>query len=318
MIELDRVSKRYGSKTIIHEISFHVKKGEIVGFLGPNGAGKTTTMRMISGFTSTTSGTVKVAGFDMATENHLASQRLGYLPEHPPLYDVLDVRSYLRFVATAKGISKTQFPSHLEKVVDACKLASVVDKEIYKLSKGYRQRVGLAQALLGDPDVLLLDEPTASLDPGQIHETREVIRLFGSQRAVLLSTHILSEVTLLCSRVAIINQGRMLAVDTPDRLQQAAEESNVVWVEAAGDEAAIKQALQAVDGVVSVSSSTVPNAKLLSFDCMVSEDEGIQQRIARAVTSAGELQRLERRKPTLENVFLRYVAQSSKNSEQAK
>ena len=315
MIELDRVSKRYGIKTIIHDISFHVKKGEIVGFLGPNGAGKTTTMRMISGFTSTTSGTVKVAGYDMATQNHMASQRLGYLPEHPPLYDVLDVRSYLRFVATAKGISKTQFPTHLEKVVDACKLASVVDKEIYKLSKGYRQRVGLAQALLGDPEVLLLDEPTASLDPGQIHETREVIRLFGSERAVLLSTHILSEVTLLCSRVAIINQGRMLAVDTPDRLQQAAEESNVVWVEAAGDEAAIKQALQAVDGVVSVSSSTLPKAKLLSFDCMVSEDEGIQQRIARAVTSAGELQRLERRKPTLENVFLRYVAQSSKNPE---
>ncbi len=315
MIELDRVSKRYGSKTIIHDISFHVKKGEIVGFLGPNGAGKTTTMRMISGFTSTTSGTVKVAGYDMATQNHMASQRLGYLPEHPPLYDVLDVRSYLRFVATAKGISKTQFPTRLEKVVDACKLASVVDKEIYKLSKGYRQRVGLAQALLGDPEVLLLDEPTASLDPGQIHETREVIRLFGSERAVLLSTHILSEVTLLCSRVAIINQGRMLAVDTPDRLQQAAEESNVVWVEAAGDEAAIKQALQAVDGVVSVSSSTLPKAKLLSFDCMVSEDEGIQQRIARAVTSAGELQRLERRKPTLENVFLRYVAQSSKNPE---
>ena len=315
MIELDRVSKRYGSKTIIHDISFHVKKGEIVGFLGPNGAGKTTTMRMISGFTSTTSGTVKVAGYDMATQNHMASQRLGYLPEHPPLYDVLDVRSYLRFVATAKGISKTQFPTHLEKVVDACKLASVVDKEIYKLSKGYRQRVGLAQALLGDPEVLLLDEPTASLDPGQINETREVIRLFGSERAVLLSTHILSEVTLLCSRVAIINQGRMLAVDTPDRLQQAAEESNVVWVEAAGDEAAIKQALQAVDGVVSVSSSTLPKAKLLSFDCMVSEDEGIQQRIARAVTSAGELQRLERRKPTLENVFLRYVAQSSKNPE---
>ena len=315
MIELDRVSKRYGSKTIIHDISFHVKKGEIVGFLGPNGAGKTTTMRMISGFTSTTSGTVKVAGYDMATQNHMASQKLGYLPEHPPLYDVLDVRSYLRFVATAKGISNSQFTAHLDRVVDACKLASVVDKEIYKLSKGYRQRVGLAQALLGDPDVLLLDEPTASLDPGQIHETREVIRLFGNERAVLLSTHILSEVTLLCSRVAIINQGRMLAVDTPDRLQQAAEESNVVWVEAAGDEAAIKQALQAVDGVVSVNSSTVPNAKLLSFDCMVSEDEGIQQRIARAVTSAGELQRLERRKPTLENVFLRYVAQSSKNPE---
>jgi ABC-2 type transport system ATP-binding protein len=318
MIELDRVSKRYGSKTIIHDISFNVKKGEIVGFLGPNGAGKTTTMRMISGFTSTTSGTVKVAGFDMATQNHLASQKLGYLPEHPPLYDVLGVKSYLRFVATAKGISKSQFPAHLEKVVDACKLASVVDKEIYKLSKGYRQRVGLAQALLGDPEVLLLDEPTASLDPGQIHETREVIRLFGSERAVLLSTHILSEVTLLCSRVAIINQGRMLAVDTPDRLQQAAEESNIVWVEAVGDEDSIMQALQAVAGVVSVSSSTVPNAKLLSFDCMVTDDEGIQQRIARAVTSAGELQRLERRKPTLENIFLRYVAQSSKNSEQAK
>ena len=308
MIRLDHVIKRYGSKTILHDISFNVKKGEIVGFLGPNGAGKTTTMRMIAGFTTATSGTVHVAGFDMATQNDEAAHKIGYLPEQPPLYDVLDVTSYLRFVARAKGIPSSRMTSALDRVINACRLESVTTKEIYKLSKGYRQRVGLAQALLGDPDVLLLDEPTASLDPGQIQETREVIRDIGKEHAVLLSTHILPEVTLICQRIAIINQGRILAVGSPQGLQRAAEETSSVAVEAKGDEQALKAALLATDGVTGVSIRALASRPgLFGADCVVNADDEVEARIARAVTSCGELYKLERRQPTLENVFLRYV-----------
>ena len=315
MIELQNVVKRYGSKTIIHNISFDVKKGEIVGFLGPNGAGKTTTMRMIAGFTEATSGTVKVAGFDMATERAQAAARLGYLPESPPLYDILDVTSYLTFVARAKGVPVQQIPQNLERVIAACRLEAVTTKECYKLSKGYRQRVGLAQALLGDPDVLLLDEPTAGLDPGQIQETREVIRNFGRENSVLISTHILPEVTLICQRVAIINGGRILAVDSPEGLQRKADQSNSVMVDASGDRNALEQSLRAVDGVTGLAIHPHPvRAGVFSIDCLVQNTEGIEARIARAVTGAGELYRLERRQPTLENVFLSYIGHEGGSS----
>ncbi len=197
VVALESVWKRYGAKTIIHDLSFTVGKGEIVGFLGPNGAGKTTTMRMIAGFTTATSGRVTVAGYDMATQNAEAARHIGYLPERPPLYDTLDVSAYLRFVARAKGVPRSAVPAELERVGAACRLEAVFRHEIYKLSKGYRQRVGLAQALLGTPEVLLLDEPTIGLDPGQIQESREVIRSFGEAHAVLLSTHILPEVTMI-------------------------------------------------------------------------------------------------------------------------
>ena len=308
MIELHNVVKRYGSKTIIHNISFDVKKGEIVGFLGPNGAGKTTTMRMIAGFTEATSGTVKVAGFDMATQRAQAAQKLGYLPESPPLYDVLDVTTYLTFVARAKGVPAARIPQDLERVIAACRLEAVTNKECYKLSKGYRQRVGLAQALLGDPDVLLLDEPTAGLDPGQIQESREVIRNFGREHSVLISTHILPEVTLICQRVAIINGGRILAVDTPEGLQRKADQSNSVMVDASGDKHALEQTLRSVDGVTGLVIHPHPvRSGVLSIDCLVQNVDGIEARIARAVTGSGELYRLERRQPTLENVFLSYI-----------
>jgi len=203
VIALESVSKRYGSASIIHDLSFAVGRGEIVGFLGPNGAGKTTTMRMIAGFTAATSGRVTVAGYDMATQNVEAARRIGYLPERPPLYDALGVSAYLRFVARVKGVARTAIPTELERVTTACRLEAVLHHEIYKLSKGYRQRLGLAQALLGSPEVLLLDEPTAGLDPGQIQETREVIRAFGANHTVLLSTHILAEATLRDTLLAV-------------------------------------------------------------------------------------------------------------------
>jgi ABC-2 type transport system ATP-binding protein len=317
MIALESVSKRYGAKTIIHDISFSVGKGEIVGFLGPNGAGKTTTMRMIAGYTTPTSGRVMVAGFDMLTQNEEAARRIGYLPEHPPLYDVMEVSAYLRFVARVKGVPKRSVAAELERVINACRLEAVVTREIYKLSKGYRQRVGLAQALMGKPEVLLLDEPTAGLDPGQIQETREVIRAFGADHCVLLSTHILPEVTLICQKVAIINHGRLLAVDSPAGLQAASDQTNMVTLEATAPVDALEAELRAVDGVSGIVIRPMPGRDAVRAECQVQDRDGVESRIARAVATRWQLHRLERQQPTLENVFLRYVAQGPEDREVA-
>ena len=306
-ISLDKVGKRYGSTTVVHDLSFTVHAGEIVGFLGPNGAGKTTTMRMIAGFTAASSGRVTVAGYDMATQNVEAARQIGYLPERPPLYDTLDVASYLRFVARVKGVPRAAIPAELDRVAAACRLEDVFRREIYKISKGYRQRVGLAQALLGAPRVLLLDEPTAGLDPGQIHETREVIRAFGEQHAVLLSTHILPEVTLICGRVAIIHHGRLLAIDSPAGLQRAVEQTNRVVLQVTGPAAAVREALVSIDGVRAL--DVHDDHGRLTVDCRVDPREGVEADIARAVAGRWALHHLERRQPTLENVFLRYVSE---------
>jgi ABC-2 type transport system ATP-binding protein len=311
VIALESVSKRFGAKTIIHDLSFTVGKGEIVGFLGPNGAGKTTTMRMIAGFTAASSGRVTVAGYDMASQNEEAARVIGYLPEHPPLYDALDVSQYLRFVARVKRVPSSDMKSELDRVAGACRLEAVLDREIYKLSKGYRQRVGLAQALIGKPEVLLLDEPTAGLDPGQIQETREVIRAFGRKHAVLLSTHILPEVTMICRRVAIINHGRLLAIDSPGSLQRASEQTNRVTLIATAPADALRSELVSVGGVIGVEITELSgNAGLLSVECQTDTREGVEAAIARAVAGRWDLHRLERQQPTLENVFLRYIKQA--------
>jgi len=312
MIKLDAVSKRYGSKTVVHDLTFAVNKGEILGFLGPNGAGKTTTLRMIAGFTTATEGTVTVAGYDMANQNLEAARRIGYLPEHPPLYDTLDVKAYLRFVAKVKGIPRPEISSELERVTKACRLEAVFHREVYKLSKGYRQRVGLAQSLLGKPDVLLLDEPTIGLDPGQIQEAREVIRSFGQAHTVMLSTHILAEVSLICQRVAIINHGRLLAIDTPAGLQKAMLSTNRVVLEVVAPAEPLRDALMGVAGVraVTIHETTLPGEPL-AVDCDVEQKDGVEAAIARVVAAQWELYKLERRAPTLENIFLYYVGMQS-------
>ncbi|MDG1163264.1 MAG: ABC transporter ATP-binding protein [Burkholderiales bacterium] len=316
VISLESVTKRYGSKEIIHGISFEVKKGEIVGFLGPNGAGKTTTMRMISGFTAPTTGKVVVAGHDMSHDNFEGAKKIGYLPEQPPLYDVLKVKRYLQFVSKVKGIHRSRVNSELDRVMNACRLETVTDKEIYKLSKGYRQRVGLAQALLGDPEVLLLDEPTAGLDPGQIQETREVIRSFGENHAVLLSTHILPEVTLICQRIAIINDGQVLAVDSPEALQTASDQTNNVAIEFSGDTQIVGTALREVPGVKDLKfSSPTGKDNYFQVNCHVEAVEGIEAKLAKIVTEHAALYSLSRQKPTLENVFLKYVSDGSKQKD---
>jgi ABC-2 type transport system ATP-binding protein len=316
-ISLESVSKRYGSVTVVHDLSFTVARGEIVGFLGPNGAGKTTTLRMIAGFITATSGRVSVDGCDMATRNVEASRRIGYLPERPPLYDALDVATYLRFVAKVKGVRRAAMAAELERVCTACRLEAVAHHEIYKLSKGYRQRLGLAQALVGNPAILLLDEPTAGLDPGQIHETREVIRAFGRDHAVLFSTHILAEATLICGRVAIIDRGRLVAIDSPAGLERAAELTNQVLLEATAPPVALRERLLAVHGVREVEIETATRDGRVIAVCRVEGDDEVEAAIARAVATAWDLHRLERRHATLENIFLRYVGRPASPGETA-
>lgn len=213
MIEVQQLTKRYGDLTAVSDISFSVASGQILGFLGPNGSGKTTTMRIITGFMPATSGTVKVAGFDIFEDSFEARKRIGYLPENPPLYNDMTVAAYLRFVARIKGMPKTAIPDALERVVSRCGLTKVTDRVTGHLSKGFRQRVGLAQAIIHNPEVLILDEPTVGLDPQQIIEIRSLIKELAGAHTVVLSTHILPEVAQVCEKVVIIRTGRVVIED---------------------------------------------------------------------------------------------------------
>lgn len=218
MIEVKNLTKRYGDFTAVDDVSFRVEKGRILGFLGPNGAGKTTTMRVLTGFMPATGGEVKIAGFDIFTQPMEARRRIGYLPEQPPLYDDLDTRSYLLFVSRIKGLRGEKQKNEIERVIAACNLESVRKRRLGELSKGFRQRVGLAQALLGEPEVLILDEPTIGLDPNQIVEVRTLIQKLAEKHTVILSTHYLPEVIQLCRRVVIVHRGRIAANDTLENL----------------------------------------------------------------------------------------------------
>jgi gliding motility-associated transport system ATP-binding protein len=221
MIEVTGLSKRYRDRIAVEDLTFSVPEGEILGFLGPNGAGKSTTMKILTGYLPATSGSVKVAGFDVFEQPYEVKRRIGYLPETPPLYPEMTVRGYLRFVASIKGVRRGQLTTELERVAHATGVSEVLDRLIQNLSKGYRQRVGVAQALLGNPPVLILDEPTEGLDPSQRAEVRQLIKGLAGQHTVILSTHILSEVTMTCERVLILNQGRMVAFDEIRNLAHA-------------------------------------------------------------------------------------------------
>ena len=309
VILLDRVSKRYGRTLAVEDLSFTVGKGEVLGFLGPNGAGKTTTMRVITGFMPPTEGRVLVAGLDMSEAPVEARRRIGYLPENPPLYPEMEVASFLRFAARLRGVPRSRIPLAVDGALERCALGEARESIIGKLSRGYRQRVGLAQALVHDPEVLVLDEPTAGLDPKQIHETRKLIRSLAGERTVVLSTHILPEVSGTCDRVVIIAGGRLRAEDTPDRLVGrlgAARHGRGTWeVETADPTEAAVAALLAVPGVAGVEAGdeTADGARLLRVEG--GGDRGVGTELARALLGAGRpLFGLRRSGASLEDVFL--------------
>ena len=238
MIEVEHLTKRYGHIVAVDDISFQVKKGEILGFLGPNGAGKTTTMRVLTGYIPATEGRAVVAGYDVFEKPIEAKRRTGYLPETPPLYPDMTVREYLHFVAKIKGVAPRERTARVEQVMSRAWVSDMAGRACGKLSKGYKQRVGLAQALIHNPDVLILDEPTAGLDPKQIIETRRLIKELAGDHTIILSTHILPEVSQTCERVVIINKGKVVAVDTPANLTRRLRGSETMFVHVDGERAA--------------------------------------------------------------------------------
>jgi ABC-2 type transport system ATP-binding protein len=304
MIEVDNLTKRYGTHTAVDGISFRVQKGEILGFLGPNGAGKTTTMRILACYLPPTAGSARVAGYDVFSQPMEVKRRLGYLPETPPLYLDMEVGSYLDFVAKIKGVPAASRKARIDEAVEKTRIGDVRAKHIGKLSKGYRQRVGLAQAILHNPDVLILDEPTAGLDPKQIIETRELIKGLRGDHTIILSTHILPEVSMTCDRVVIINKGKVVAEDTPDALTHRLKGAAGVRLEARGDTGPLFDAIRTVPGVVSLKPKAgVAGASIFEIEAEVGRD--IRAELARAVVQRGyELLGLEQIGMSLEDVFL--------------
>jgi ABC-2 type transport system ATP-binding protein len=305
MLEVSDVSKTYGTRTVVNRVSFSVSKGEILGFLGPNGAGKTTTMRIVTGYVPASSGTARVAGFDVQDHPLEVKRRIGYLPEHPPLYREMLVRSYLEFVARIRGVPGRQMRPRIDRALERCGLTSVQGRLIGLLSKGYQQRVGLAQAILHEPDVLILDEPTVGLDPTQIREIRELIKGFAGEHTVILSTHMLPEVTMTCSRVLIINEGRIAAEDTLEGLAARGGRQVKVTIRLARPDGGTDAALQGVPGVrLAAPQEGIHGGFVLEMD------EG---RDAREAIAALAVQRgwglLEMRPVTvsLEEIFIRIV-----------
>jgi len=313
VIEVQHITKRYGTVTAVDDVSFRVERGEILGFLGPNGAGKTTTMRILTGYIPATEGRAMVAGYDVFSEPLLAKRRTGYLPETPPLYPDMTVREYLDFVARIKGIASNERKDRIGAVMQRTFVADMADRHCGKLSKGYRQRVGLAQALIHNPDVLILDEPTAGLDPKQIIETRSLIRSLAGDHTIVLSTHILPEVAQTCQRVVIINKGRVVAVDTPDNLTARLKGSATMYVQVEAGGADAGAALAAVPGVTRVVAADHHEAAAgvpAAFEVESAPDVDVRQELARAIVTRGwGLLELRPVRMSLEDVFLQVTTE---------
>lgn len=305
MISVEKLTKRYPAKTAIEGMSFQVERGEILGFLGPNGAGKTTTMRIITGFMPATDGKVSVDGFDVFENPLDVRRRIGYLPESPPLYLEMTVSSYLRFVAKIKGVLKQKLDIEVKRVMERVNIADVQDRIISKLSKGYKQRVGLAQALLNDPPVLILDEPTIGLDPKQIHEVRELIKDLAGNHTVVLSTHILPEVEQTCHRVIIIDHGKIVAVDTPKNLRSQLQGAERISIEVQGPFSEVVSKLKAMPGVVDVQKvGDLDGRHKLQIESELQKD--LRSDLARTIVQNGwGLYELQSATMSLEDIFLK-------------
>ncbi len=304
MIEVQHLTKRYGRLTAVEDVSFRVERGEILGFLGPNGAGKTTTMRILTGYMPATGGKATVAGFDVFDQPIEAKRRTGYLPETPPLYPDMTVGEYLTFVSRIKGVPSGERRSRIQTVMERTRIADMAKRPCGKLSKGYRQRVGLAQALIHNPDVLILDEPTAGLDPKQIIETRQLIKELAGDHTIVLSTHILPEVSQTCQRVVIINKGKVVAVDTPDNLTSRLRGSETMYLQVDAGGTVIGPMLAQVAGVTRVVQAD-QHDQVIGYEVESERGQDVRRELARTVVANGwGLLELRPTRLSLEDVFL--------------
>ncbi len=315
MIEVKNLTKRYSAHKAVDDISFSIKKGEIVGFLGPNGAGKSTTMNIITGYLSATDGSVSVAGFDILENPDEAKRHIGYLPEHPPLYTDMTVKEYLNFIFDLK---KAKFPrdAHIKEVCRLVKITDVYNRVIKHLSKGYQQRVGIAQALIGNPEVLILDEPTVGLDPRQIVEIRKLIVHLGLNHTVILSSHILSDVQAICERVLVINKGEIIADGAPDLLARRMSNDKSLRVRVNGPEQDVQKLIKAVPGVASVTSLGKKEQAAYEFVVEVHEDADVRATLSKRLAERNwPVIMLKSHELSLEDVFIRLTDGTADNSQ---
>ena len=310
MIEAEKLTKYYDKVAAIEDVSFTVEKGEIVGFLGPNGAGKTTTMRILTGFLPPSSGTARVAGHDILTNSLQVRRRIGYLPEAVPLYTDMKVAAYLEFVAEVKGLERRERRRSVGQIMEKCRIVDVQRMLIGSLSRGYRQRVGIAQALLNNPEVLILDEPTVGLDPQQIIEIRQLIKELSGQSTIILSTHILPEVSMVCQRVIIINDGHIIAVDTPENLTARLQSSAKLLLTVDGPVGQVEEALTQLPGVLRVEPKDEARDASVSFVVESERSRDLRREVSRLIVDRGwGLLELRPADMTLEEIFIRLVTE---------
>jgi ABC-2 type transport system ATP-binding protein len=317
LIEVDHLTKSYGKNLAVNDISFSVGKGEILGFLGPNGAGKTTTMRILTGYLPATSGSARIADFDVFEQSVEVRRRIGYLPEAPPLYPDMNVRGYLEFVARIKGVPGGDIPNRVQRALELATVEDRRDELIKRLSRGYKQRVGIAQAIVHNPDVVILDEPTVGLDPKQIIEVRNLIKGLAGEHTIILSTHILPEASQTCDRVVIINRGRIAAVDTPDNLTKQLKGSERVQLEVGGEEVSIRESIDKVEGVTKLELAPIDNSQ--HYRLVVESEPGsdIRGALAAAVVAKGlELFELRAISLSLEDIFLQLTTEESATAQE--
>lgn len=313
MIEVNNLVKRYGDHTAVDHLSFKIEKGKIYGFLGPNGAGKSTTMNMITGYIASTEGTVTIDGHDILDEPEQAKKCIGYLPEMPPLYFDMTVLEYMNFVADLKKIPKDKKKSMVAEVMEMVKITDMKNRLIKNLSKGYRQRVGLAQAILGYPEVIILDEPTVGLDPKQIIEIRDLIKSLKEKHTVILSSHILSEVSAVCDYVLIISHGKLVASDTPENLGKLAEGSNTLNLIVKGEKDKIRTALGQIEGVKNVTVADAKEEHAWNVTVSTNEDSDVREEVFFKMADAKcPILEMQSKKVSLEEIFLELTEDDKK------
>lgn len=314
MIQVTNLCKSYGPKVAISDVTFEVKPGEILGFLGPNGAGKTTTMRILCGYMPPSSGTAIVGGHDVFKESLQARRKIGYLPESVPLYPEMTVEDYLHFMGQIRGVPRSERKARVDHVMKLCHVDDVRSKLIGRLSRGYRQRVGIAQALVHDPPVLILDEPTVGLDPKQITDTRQLIKSLGRSHTILLSTHILPEVSMICNRVVIINDGRVVAEDTPENLTRRLRGAERISLEVRGPADQIRTTLARIPNVLNVTVAPSDGRPRFLVDCAVGQD--VREDLAAAIVGNGwGLLELRPLGMSLEEVFLKLITREEDSTQ---